>query len=107
MLWPYRLQSTPQPTTTRPPDRLAALYGLYGRPRFSPQRVLTRSGWLIVWHGLADQEISPRSTLAWWGRASRQDQGTARVNEAARLFLVPGLTHCRGSVGPFILKSMV
>lgn len=76
MLWPYRLQSTPQPTTTRPPGRLAALYGLYGRPRFSPQRVLTRGGRLIVWHGLADQEISPRSTLAWWGGvAARPGRG--------------------------------
>jgi feruloyl esterase len=31
-------------------------------------------GRLLVWHGLADQDITPRSTLAWW-HALRRDQG--------------------------------
>ena len=57
-----------------------------------------RGGRLLVWHGLADQDITPRTTLAWW-HALRRDQGAARVDAAARLFLVPGLAHCRGGAG--------
>ncbi len=57
-----------------------------------------RGGRLLLWHGLADQDISPRTTLAWW-HALRRDQGAARVDAAARLFVVPGLAHCRGGAG--------
>lgn len=60
---------------------------------------LARGGRLIVWHGLADQDIPPASTLAWW-HALRRDQGAARVDASARLYLVPGLAHCRGGDGP-------
>jgi Tannase and feruloyl esterase len=59
-----------------------------------------RGGRLLLWHGLADQDISPRTTLAWW-HALRRDQGAARVDAGARLFLVPGLAHCRGGAGSF------
>ncbi|WP_270938436.1 tannase/feruloyl esterase family alpha/beta hydrolase, partial [Falsiroseomonas oryzae] len=55
-----------------------------------------RGGRLLVWHGLADQDISPWSTVAWWA-ALRRDQPQAA--QAARLFLIPGLAHCRGGVG--------
>ncbi len=57
-----------------------------------------RGGRLLLWHGLADQDITPRTTLAWW-HALRRDQGAARVDAAARLFVVPGLAHCRGGAG--------
>jgi feruloyl esterase len=55
-----------------------------------------RGGRLLLWHGLADQDISPHGTIAWWG-ALRRDQPAAAL--AARLFLVPGLAHCRGGIG--------
>jgi feruloyl esterase len=55
-----------------------------------------RGGRLLLWHGLADQDISPHGTVAWWA-ALRRDQPAA--HGAARLFLIPGLAHCRGGVG--------
>jgi feruloyl esterase len=55
-----------------------------------------RGGRLLLWHGLADQDISPHGTIAWWG-ALRRDQPAAA--QAARLFLIPGLAHCRGGIG--------
>jgi hypothetical protein len=55
-----------------------------------------RGGRLLVWHGLADQDISPHATIAWWA-ALRRDQPAAAA--AARLFLIPGLAHCRGGLG--------
>ncbi|MBB5694681.1 tannase/feruloyl esterase family alpha/beta hydrolase [Muricoccus pecuniae] len=57
-----------------------------------------RGGRLLLWHGLADQDITPRTTVAWWG-ALRRDLGAWMVDEAARLYLIPGLAHCRGGVG--------
>jgi feruloyl esterase len=57
-----------------------------------------RGGRLLVWHGLSDPDITPRTTLAWWG-ALRRDLGAPAVDRAARLFRVPGLAHCRGGVG--------
>ena len=57
-----------------------------------------RGGRRLLWHGLADQDISPRTTLA-WRHALRRDQGAAHVDAASRLFLVPGLAHCRGGTG--------
>jgi feruloyl esterase len=57
-----------------------------------------RGGRLLLWHGLADQDITPHSTVAWWN-ALRRDQGAAGVDAATRLFLVPGLAHCRGGAG--------
>jgi feruloyl esterase len=55
-----------------------------------------RGGRLLLWHGLADQDISPHGTIAWWS-ALRRDQPSAA--QAARLFLMPGLAHCRGGIG--------
>lgn len=55
-----------------------------------------RGGRLLLWHGLADQDISPHGTIAWWA-ALRRDQPAAA--QAARLFLIPGLAHCRGGIG--------
>jgi tannase/feruloyl esterase len=60
-----------------------------------------RGGRLILWHGLADPEVSPATTLVWW-----RGQGDARIAEAARLFLVPGLAHCRGGAGATRLDTL-
>jgi len=51
------------------------------------------------------RDISPTTTLAWW-RALRRNQGEARVAQAARLFLVPGLAHCRGGAGATRLDTL-
>lgn len=78
--------------------RLADSQRLYDATSTDLAAFFARSGRLLLWHGLADQDITPRTTLAWW-HALRRDQGAARVEVAARLFLVPGLAHCRGGAG--------
>ena len=55
-----------------------------------------RGGRLLLWHGLADQDISPHGTIAWWAALRRNQPAAA---QAARLFLIPGLAHCRGGLG--------
>jgi hypothetical protein len=51
-------------------------------------------GKLILYHGLSDQGLSPLDTAAWYGRLQSSTGG--HTEDWARLFLVPGMTHCAG-----------
>ena len=51
-------------------------------------------GKLLLYHGLSDQGLSPLDTLAWYERL-RAPEGRA-VRDWARLFMIPGMTHCAG-----------
>ncbi len=53
-----------------------------------------RHGKLILYHGLSDQGLSPLATAAWYERLQSANGG--RVEDWARLFLVPGMIHCGG-----------
>jgi feruloyl esterase len=64
-------------------------------------------GKLILWHGWDDPLISPLHTLAYYrGLAhyfapkTSEESGIANVQSFARLFLAPGVNHCRGGPGP-------
>ncbi len=49
---------------------------------------------LLLYHGLSDQGLSPLDTIAWYNRLASSTGGTTQ--DWARLFLVPGMTHCAG-----------
>ena len=51
-------------------------------------------GKLILYHGMSDQGLSPLDTADWYERV-RAANGSD-VRDWARLFLVPGMTHCAG-----------
>jgi feruloyl esterase len=56
-------------------------------------------GKLILWHGWADQHITPQGTLQYWEWMNKvATPGTA--NTFARLYLFPGMAHCGGGLGP-------
>jgi feruloyl esterase len=55
-------------------------------------------GKLILWHGWADQHISPLFTIAYY-EAMQDTMGESSVNEFARLYVVPGVGHCGGGEG--------
>ncbi|MWL89377.1 tannase/feruloyl esterase family alpha/beta hydrolase [Cupriavidus sp. SW-Y-13] len=55
-------------------------------------------GKLILWHGWADQHISPLFTIAYY-EAMQGTMGNATVDEFTRLYLVPGVSHCGGGEG--------
>ncbi|OAS26881.1 feruloyl esterase [Methylobacterium platani] len=54
-----------------------------------------RGGRLLVYQGVADPVFSARDLVAHWQDLAR-DNGGAALAERARLFLVPGMTHCGG-----------
>jgi len=68
-------------------------------------------GKLIQYHGLADPVVPPRDSIDYYERVQIVRSGQkkpAPANAAAnfyRLFLAPGLYHCRGGPGPNILET--
>src|SRR5665213_1313488 len=51
-------------------------------------------GKLLLYHGLSDQGLSPLDTLNWYEHLQVGTGGA--VPDWARLFLIPGMTHCAG-----------
>ena len=62
---------------------------------------LGRGGKLVFFHGLSDPWFSPLDTLDYYQRMAAANGGEAKVRDAARIFLVPGMGHCQG--GPATL----
>jgi hypothetical protein len=53
-----------------------------------------KRGKLLLYHGLSDQGLSPLDTAAWYDRLQAANGG--RTQDWARLFMIPGMTHCSG-----------
>ena len=74
-------------------------------PDLGPFRA--RGGKLIVYHGWSDPDISALSSVDYYeqvasllGGNGDRDASLAETAEFFRLFLVPGMGHCRGGPGP-------
>jgi feruloyl esterase len=62
-------------------------------------RFAARGGKLILFHGWSDAAIPAQGTVA-YRDAVVQRLGAARAKSFMRLFMVPGMHHCGGGVGP-------
>ncbi|HZM95081.1 MAG TPA: tannase/feruloyl esterase family alpha/beta hydrolase [Vicinamibacterales bacterium] len=58
-----------------------------------------RGGKLLLWHGWADPGPAPENTINYYSHASKASGGGA-TDDWMRLFLLPGVAHCGGGVGP-------
>lgn len=58
-----------------------------------------RGGKLIVYHGWNDQLIQPHNAIDYYTSVQKK-LGARETDDFARLFMVPGMTHCAGGVGP-------
>jgi hypothetical protein len=54
---------------------------------------------LIMYHGYSDGPITPYRTIQYYRELAEQHGGYAALKRDARLFMVPGLAHCRGGPG--------
>jgi feruloyl esterase len=61
---------------------------------------IERGGKLIHYHGWSDPQISPASSVQYYERVVERLGGAAKVQDAYRLFMVPGMGHCSGGEGP-------
>jgi feruloyl esterase len=62
-------------------------------------------GKLILYHGWNDQLISPYNTINYYGSVTTT-MGPRDTDDFARLFMVPGMQHCAGGVGPNVFDSV-
>jgi feruloyl esterase len=115
----------PEPFTPGPPYLAVSLFGdgVHADPNWDPRtfdlsrdlpaidrvmnlhandpdirRFVARGGRLILYHGWADPLVAPQSTLA-YHRAVLARSGP-QAARAVRLFMAPGVDHCRGGAGP-------
>ncbi|MGE3693113.1 MAG: tannase/feruloyl esterase family alpha/beta hydrolase [Novosphingobium sp.] len=69
-----------------------------------PENVATFMGSrtkLLMWHNLSDEKLTPYSSINWYKRLAAGHGGYARVQNRARLFLLPGTGHCSiTGIGP-------
>ena len=58
-----------------------------------------RNGKAIVYHGWQDPVVNPLDTIAYYERVRARQGSQAATDRFFRLFLVPGMGHCRGGTG--------
>jgi len=63
------------------------------RPFFS------HGGKLLHYHGWNDNLIAPRNSVNYYNSVADTLGGASKVNDSYRLFMVPGMAHCRGGDG--------
>jgi feruloyl esterase len=58
-----------------------------------------RGGKLIHYHGWTDQQVMPRNSIHYYESVAAAN-GRAKTANSYRLFMAPGMNHCRGGDGP-------
>jgi feruloyl esterase len=56
-------------------------------------------GKLLLYHGWADQLISPQGSVRWYEALTEEMGGAKETQTFARLFMIPGMDHCGGNAG--------
>lgn len=72
-------------------------------PKLRP--FIERGGKLLIYHGWADQNISPRSSVNYYKQLV-STLGQPTVDNAVRLYMVPGMGHCGGGEGPNVFDML-
>jgi len=57
-------------------------------------------GKLVMYDGWADQLIAPQNGVNYYTSVVSKMGGLQKTQQFARLFMVPGMKHCQGGVGP-------
>ena len=60
-------------------------------------------GKLLLYAGWGDTGITPKNTVEYYESVVKK-MGKDETNDFARLFMVPGMGHCRGGDGPDTLR---
>jgi feruloyl esterase len=66
----------------------------------------SRGGKLLLYHGWSDPQVPTLNTIKYYGRVVEAMGGAANASKNIRLFLEPGMGHCRGGEGPNVFDKM-
>jgi hypothetical protein len=77
-------------------EKMAALLNS-DNPDLAPFK--NNGGRLILYHGWADAAITPYNTIQYF-ESVQSKMGAGSVQQFARLYMVPGMSHCLGGPGP-------
>jgi feruloyl esterase len=59
-----------------------------------------RGGKLLLYHGWNDQFVAPVNSIDYYNAVLEAPATKGRLSDSIRLFMAPGMNHCRGGVGP-------
>ncbi len=90
----------------RDTPRLALTEAIYTATNPDLRRFKAHSGKLILVGGLADPLIPVPSLIDYYQTVTNLMGGTAQTRDFFRLYLVPGMEHCVGGVGPDAIDHM-
>ena len=65
-----------------------------------------RGGKLLAYHGWSDAQISPLNATQYYERVVQSVGSADEVHDSYRLFMAPGMGHCRGGEGPNVFDKM-
>jgi feruloyl esterase len=68
---------------------------------------LAHGGKLLLYHGWADPLIAPGNTVNYYEAALAKMDSVKNARDSVRLFMVPGMLHCRGGDGPDDFDTLV
>jgi feruloyl esterase len=60
----------------------------------------SHNGKLVMYHGWADPVVPPEDGVRYYEAVQKTMGGAAKTADFYRLFMVPGMGHCSGGVGP-------
>ena len=63
-------------------------------------------GKLLAYHGWSDAQISPLNATQYYQRVVESVGSAEEVQDSYRLFMAPGMGHCRGGEGPDVFDKM-
>jgi feruloyl esterase len=64
------------------------------------QPFVERGGKLLMYHGWADSMVAPLASVNYYNSVVKALGGPAKTAASVRLFMAPGMGHCRGGAGP-------
>ena len=83
----------------RDPARLALMETLYSALDPDLRAFRARGGKLIIYQGWDDIEVTPMNTIDYFEFMQTAMGGVAATRDFARLFMMPGVAHCRRGPG--------
>jgi feruloyl esterase len=78
------------------PQRMGDSTRIWTANRLNERAFFERGGKILAYHGMSDPAFSAYHFINWYRRLAGRFGGFDRLDDSARLFLIPGQNHCGG-----------